>query len=543
MKIIEMEVGSPEWIKSFSASKAPAMMGASSYKSRSQLIREMATGITPDIDAGTQARFDAGHDAEEKARAIIESQIGVELFPVTCVETVDGIELLASLDGLPMDESFNWECKLWNQKLSANVAQDLLEPNYYWQLEQQLLVTGAGHALFTVSNGTPENTLSMEYRSVPERRAALIAGWKQFAADVAAYQHVEVALEVTGKAPESLPALRIELTGMVTASNLTEFKAHALAVFSGIKTDLQTDDDFANAEKTAKWCAEVKNKLFAAKEHALSQTASIDAVFKAIDSIIDESDRVRLDLGRQVKTQKDNRRAQIIIAGRAKLAEHIAALNNRLGKPYMPAIAEDFAGAIKGKAKLSSIQDAIDTELARCKIEASAIADKLQANLKTLVEMASDCKSLFTDTAQIIHKSNDDLVALIKARVADNKAEIEAKEARRIAAQELADQAERVRIEFAEAKAKKAAEEAAVKAEAPVIEAAKPNADFPCVHKAGTGAPMPIIAEAAITTLAVDQAFNEFIKSNTQRDKIYNQSAYDVAQYFFNAGFLAGKAL
>ena len=47
--------GSPEWHahrrKYWNASDAPAMMGVSPYKTREQLLRELATGITAEIDA------------------------------------------------------------------------------------------------------------------------------------------------------------------------------------------------------------------------------------------------------------------------------------------------------------------------------------------------------------------------------------------------------------------------------------------------------------------------------------------------------------
>lgn len=54
MKIHNLIQGSPEWLayraKHFNASDAPAMMGCSPYKTRAQLLRELHTGIAPDVD-------------------------------------------------------------------------------------------------------------------------------------------------------------------------------------------------------------------------------------------------------------------------------------------------------------------------------------------------------------------------------------------------------------------------------------------------------------------------------------------------------------
>jgi len=114
--------GSKEWLDLragyFTASEAPAMLGLSKYKSRADLVREKATGIVPEVDDATQRRFNAGHAAEEKMRAWAEKHVGDDLYPVVGVETVNGLPLLASFDGLTMDEVTPWENKLWNAEFA-----------------------------------------------------------------------------------------------------------------------------------------------------------------------------------------------------------------------------------------------------------------------------------------------------------------------------------------------------------------------------------------------------------------------------------------
>ncbi|OZS41267.1 YqaJ viral recombinase family protein, partial [Photobacterium sanguinicancri] len=74
MIIKKLVQGTDAWLQhrtnSRNASDASAMMGCSPYKTRSQLLDERATGIVPDVDAATQARFDRGHAIEEMARPI-----------------------------------------------------------------------------------------------------------------------------------------------------------------------------------------------------------------------------------------------------------------------------------------------------------------------------------------------------------------------------------------------------------------------------------------------------------------------------------------
>lgn len=484
MNVLSVVSNTPEWLAvralHDTASEAPAANGKSKYTSRNDLMRQKATGLTPEVDSAKQALFNRGHEAEAGARSLAEAILDSELYPVTATLTVDGIDLLASLDGATMDEEIIWEHKLYSERLAADVRAGTLDPHYTLQLDQQLLVSGAKKCLFMTSDGTADKMAWCWYESSPEKFAALVAGWKQFRADLAAYTAPAVEAEVIGHTPETLPALRIEVTGMVTASNLADYKAHALAVFGKINRSLKTDQDFADAEKTVKWCGDIEARLAAAKQHALSQTESIDALFRAIDDISAEAKRTRLELDKLVKARKEAVRGEIVAEGVAALRKHIETLNARLSKNYMPVINADFGGAVKGKRTVASLQDAVDTELARAKIDASATADKIGMNLATLRELAAAHAFLFADTAQIVLKANDDLTVLVKSRIAEHQqkeaARIEA-EREKIRKEEVA----RLEREKAEADAKtrreaeaaeraRLAEESRIKAEAAAAE-------------------------------------------------------------------------
>lgn len=392
------------------------MLGVSKYTSRSDLMRLKHTGIEPDVSQAKQRLFDSGHQAEADARPIAEGIIGQDLFALVGTREINGLPLLASFDGLTMDESIVWETKLWNESLAQACAAGELDAHYWAQLEHQLIVSQADKALFTTSDGTTERTAKCWYTSVPERREQVLQGWAQFAADLATYVPADVVVKAVGRTPETLPALRIEVTGMVTASNLAEYKTHALDVFKSINRELVTDQDFASAEATVKWCGDVEDGLAAAKQHALSQTASIDALFRTIDDICAEARRTRLDLDKLVKARKEQVRTEIVMDGASAMAAHLTALNARLGKPFMPAVPADFAGAIKGKRTLESMRDAVATTLANAKIAASAIADKIDANLKHLSDINAPM-SLLPDLATLCLKESEHFQLLVKSRI------------------------------------------------------------------------------------------------------------------------------
>lgn len=455
MKIVDLVQGSPEWLehrdKFKNASEAPVIMGVSPYKTRDALLREKKTGDRPEHSAHTEALFQRGHDAEAAARPIVEQQIGEELYPV--VATRGGLG--ASFDGITLLEDVVWECKLWNEGKATDVRAGKAPEQDYWQLVHQFYVSGAQKLIYTVTDGTADKLESLHIERTEEIEQdikRLLAAWKQFDKDLEAYEPQEVKAEVVGRAPEDLPALRVEITGMVKASNLEQFKAHADSVIQNINRDLVSDQDFADAEKTVRWLADVENRIDAAKEHALSQTASIDELFRTLDGIKEDYRATRLELDKLVKAEKTNRREEIRRQAQNAFEEGMKAYNDKLGGSItMPPVDCDIAGKMKGRRTIATLEEAASTEVARALSEAAVIFEGTQENLEVLSAYNEKYAFLLTDKQDLVQKPKADMVTLVEARIAQHEAAMK-EEAKRLAEQER----ERIRAEE-EAKARETA--------------------------------------------------------------------------------------
>ena len=474
MQIHDLIQGTPEWVAyraaHFNASDAPAMMGVSAYKTRSELVCEYATGASKEVDAFTQARFDDGHHFEALARPLAEHIIGEDLYPVVGSEG----KYSASFDGLTMSESIGFEHKSLNDDLRAVMVDGCdghdLPMMYQVQMEQQCMVSGAGRILFMASKWENDELIEERhcwYEANEALRADIVAGWAQFEIDVAAYQPVEVLPAPVAAAVQDLPALSIRVDGQLTLNhNLVLFGERLQSFIADIDTNPSDDQAFADAEQAIKVMECAETALGAAEASALGQISTVDEMVRTVASYKELARKTRLMLEKVVKARKETIRVEIQQAGKDKAAAHIAALNARLGKPYMPAIAADFAGVMKGKKTVTSLRDAVDTELARFKIEANAVADRIGFNLAMLRELASEHTFLFADTASIVLKGADDLMALIKLRIAEHD-QAEAKKAEALRAQ-IAEE-ERVKAEKAAADAERARQQqeaARVQAEA-----------------------------------------------------------------------------
>ena len=428
MELHSFAQGSPEW-KAYrttkrNASDAPAMMGESAYKTRSQLLHEVFTGMSPDIDPATQALFDRGHAIEDAKRPLAEKIIGKDLFPAVGSEGIYS----ASFDGITMMEDEGWECKTLNDALRAALPVSGPEGNdaanlpkmYRIQMEQQCMVSGASRILFTASDGINDDRHCWY---VPDLalRAEIVAGWSQFEKDLASYVPVDIVEKPKAAAIMELPSLSVQIHGEVLASNLPQFKEAADRFIAAIKTDLQTDEDFANAEATVKFCDKAEKNLELTKKAALEQTASIAELMRTVDHIQDQLRTKRLVLEKLVKTQKEAIKAKAMTDARDAYVKHVAALEAEIKPIRLVVDGPDFAGAAKNKRTLASLHDAVNTELANAKIAADAVAKAVRAKLAWCKEHANGYFFLFNDLQQIIYKSDDDFQLLVNTRIKDHK--------------------------------------------------------------------------------------------------------------------------
>ena len=500
MKTHNLVQGSIEWLahrrQYFNASDAPAMMGLSPYKTRNELLHELHTGMTPSVDAATQRRFEDGHRFEALARPLAEKIIGQDLYPV--VGTI--VNLSASFDGLTIDESVAWEHKTMNAELYKNGepwGDDFVIPLHYRiQMEQQCMVSGANLALFMATKWDGDTLLEERhcwYSSDPKLRANIIAGWEQLAADLALYIPPAVTPVLVAAAQKTLPAVSVKLDGAIAVIDNLDVFGVALTDYIGkINKSPQTDQDFVDLKAVVTTLEKAETALDAAEQTALASIASVNAMQSAIGTLRTLTKTNRLLCDKIYKAENERRKLEIIQGGKDAAAAYIDGLNKRLGRPYMPAITSDFAGVAKGLRTLASMQNAVDTELARFKIDASATADRLQANLTVLRETAKDHAFLFADTPQIVLKANDDFRVLVDSRIAAHKAEELRKEEaqrERIRIEELA------RIEREQA-ATLAAEEKKAAALASIVE--------PAIEIIATAVISP--AQVSATTSAVNMA-------------------------------------
>jgi len=455
LKILNLVQGSDEWHAARDeedvccASEAPVMMGESNFMSRNQLLDIKKGAAKEPITPFLQKLFDDGHRAEAAAREILELDHCEDFPAVTGIKTVEGIKMLASLDGLEggVAGQSNWEHKLWNLTLVKNVQNNTLEPKYYYQLEHQMLVSGGNQTIFTCSDGTDEKKVSMIYSSVPERRKQLIAGWKSFLKDLETHE-IKAKQEVVVAQKATMPVFTWEVSGTDISTNIATClnQIKDLAETEMAK-NLDSDQDFADKDQLNKDVKKARDALKLTLSNVEGKFVSFSefaAVAKEMDSVLQKMQSAG---EKQVKQAKDAKKKDIEDGGYDELTGYIRSLNEKIAPMYLANIVHginpDLKSAMKGKRTIESLQAAVGTEINNVKLAVDDAMVRIVPNLAYLREHAAEYKFLFPDAEQLVNQSEESFGAVVGSRIGihkrdeKNRLEAEAKKAAEAAREKI----------------------------------------------------------------------------------------------------------
>jgi predicted phage-related endonuclease len=432
MVILDLVQGSDKWLKArldhCTASEAPAMMNDSKFTSRDELL-DLKAGWKKNPDSEFKKRlFEDGHRFEAEARPLVEMDIIEDLPPVVGSRVIDDLLLLASFDGLKNNQSIVWEHKGWNEVLAENTRNHLFTPHYYWQLEHQLLVSGADYCLFTVSDGSADKRVTAKYYPVEGRREALIAGWKQFNIDLKKHtlEAKQEYIPANDKSLAVLPVIEYEVNGSLIISNaevcLARIQDLAHVEMSKI---LQTDQDFENKRAFNKMVKDNRQMLkdvqtqvtgnFVSYSHFVEILGKMDAVLQKVQS----------DGERQVNKWSSEQKGNVIKDAEASFKKYIDKQHKRISPVKLSSIESlsypDFDAAAKNKRTLPSIRSAVKSAAAIVRAEVDAQVERVLANLMVIASSSIDYPELFNDTASLAIKDPEALQAIIKNRITEAK--------------------------------------------------------------------------------------------------------------------------
>jgi len=152
MKFIQLNQGSQEWLSfrksRIGASDCPVIMGISPYLTPYKLWLDKM-GDAPQEENAAMAR---GKALESQALKCFEDKTGLCMFPKVVESTQDSF-LIASLDGIDLDQRNIVEIKCNGQKNHAMALSGSIPIYHYAQVQHQLMCTGLEMAYYFSYDG------------------------------------------------------------------------------------------------------------------------------------------------------------------------------------------------------------------------------------------------------------------------------------------------------------------------------------------------------------------------------------------------------
>lgn len=151
--------------------------------------------------------------------------------------------------------------------------------------------------------------------------------------------------------------LVVEAKGEIVSSNLELFREKVQENLALVNRNLQTDEDFGQAELDVKGLKFAEEVVKEAKRKALEDAESLNAFFAALDESAEEVRQARLELEKLIKERKEKIKKELV-------AEALGAID------CDPSLKPKFNGVIdseiKGKKSVDSIKKGLSRAVALC---------------------------------------------------------------------------------------------------------------------------------------------------------------------------------
>lgn len=229
--------------------------------------------------------------------------------------------------------------------------------------------------------------------------------------------------------------LIIKIESKIAEQNVNDFAAQVKNYLANINTRLETDEDFAQAENDCKELKTIEEKTRAAIKSVLDGSAEAADLIGIAENAAEELRKTRLELEKQVKSEKERVRTAKIAAAKSLLNDFLNKADARINQALRRVIhVENFEAelseAIKGKRSLDGLDKAINPLTTHWLEKAKQSEDFM---LKRLEQIPSDAAHLFPDINELLGISSG-FEETVKQRV-EAQAQRQAQEQARLEAE------------------------------------------------------------------------------------------------------------
>lgn len=208
--------------------------------------------------------------------------------------------------------------------------------------------------------------------------------------------------------------LVLKVTGEVQASNIKEFQKEALQHIANIKTELVTDQDFAEAKQVVKSCKVVEDRIANAVNQAVMSMETVAEIRTIAEKLRDKFRDTRLMLDKKVKSEEALRKSEITTGAVDEISKHLDASQVAHGFHVDIGAIND---AIKNKRSLEKMKEAVAVEVDSQKQKIDDLEKLFLLNLTSIQNTEKEYPGLFPDAKRLALSPEEVVQAQIESRV------------------------------------------------------------------------------------------------------------------------------
>ena len=223
----------------------------------------------------------------------------------------------------------------------------------------------------------------------------------------------------------NLPSLQVVCEGRIITNNFKEFESAVEGILGRIKTNLESEEDFAQAEKIVKACKSAESELSRVQKEVLSQTGDVNELVDRISTFGTRFKKTRNELERQIKTAKEDRKKQILTEHYKDLLNFIDNCNKALYPYRLPfdLSEKDISEAGYSKKTLPTFEKAIRDAVKHHKEVFAKVLQDYQEKLKIFDNPAyHNYRDLFADMGDLLTYPADQFIQTIDSRIQSHQA-------------------------------------------------------------------------------------------------------------------------
>lgn len=210
-----------------------------------------------------------------------------------------------------------------------------------------------------------------------------------------------------------LPMLSVKVSEIDLQSNLTDYQAKALEFIESINSELNTDEDFAQAKTDVKSLKGLEDAIKVAEQKVIHECGALYDLLEGLKSLSNQSRAKRLDMDKLVKNREKEIKNLMVEGYQEKAKAMRDRMRSRFEFPEF-----EYLSYVRGRKGIKGYSEGLDKALQDYSVTVFHWDEKYTARDALFSESAGEHEHLFPDRDRLVQEYDVSILpSIIHARI------------------------------------------------------------------------------------------------------------------------------